>query len=77
MLSDELEKQNCTLQEIIVSHHHWDHSEGVQHIFKSITKMPIRVSKYRLYDQPETDETTQYNYINDNHIFETEGATLK
>lgn len=76
VLSNELQTQNCTLQEIIVSHHHWDHSEGVQHIFKSITKTPIKVSKHR-FDQPETDEITQYNYVNDNHVFKTEGATLK
>lgn len=39
--------------------------------------MPIKVSKHRLVDRPEHDQVTQYNYIEDNHVFETEGATLK
>ena len=39
--------------------------------------MPIKVSKHRLVDRPEQDQVTQYNYIEDNHVFETEGATLK
>ena len=51
--------------------------KGVQPIFKSITKTPIRVSKYKLYDEPEHDEITKYNYIEDGHVFETEGATIK
>ena len=48
----------------------------MQHIFEKIS--PIRVSKYRLDDpNEEHDKVTKYNYINDNHEFETEGATLK
>jgi hypothetical protein len=55
-----------------------DHTEGVQHIFKNITKTPIPVSKYRLANpDSEHDKLTKYNYINDNHVFETEGATLR
>lgn len=37
-LHEELKKQNCALQEILITHWHPDHTEGVQHIFKSITK---------------------------------------
>jgi len=77
VLTKELKTQNCTLQEIIISHWHPDHSEGVQHIFKSITNTPIKVSKYRLEGQSEHDQITEYNYIEDNHVFKTEGATLK
>jgi ribonuclease/clavin/mitogillin len=35
------------------------------------------VSKYKLVDQDEHDTVTKYNYIQDNHVFETEGATLQ
>jgi endoribonuclease LACTB2 len=77
LLSKELSKRNCSIQEILITHWHWDHTDGVQHIFKNVTKSPVRVSKFALVDQPEYDEVTKYNYINDNHIFETEGATIK
>jgi glyoxylase-like metal-dependent hydrolase (beta-lactamase superfamily II) len=35
------------------------------------------VSKYRLEDRPEFDQETKYNFIEDQHIFKTEGATLR
>jgi len=31
VLSSELHKQNCSLQEILISHWHWDHTEGNAH----------------------------------------------
>lgn len=77
LLAKELKNRDCSLQEILISHWHEDHTGGVQSIFKSITNGPIRVSKYRLVDQPEPDQLTNYNYINDNHVFETEGATIE
>lgn len=76
-LSNELKKQSCTLQEILITHWHPDHTEGVQPIMKSILSEPIRVSKYRLTEQPEWDLVTKYNYIDDGFEFVTEGATLK
>ena len=77
LLSKELDNQNCSLQEILITHWHPDHTGGVQSIFAHLTKQPIQVSKYRLADQPEYDLLTKYNYVEDNHIFKTEGATLK
>ena len=78
MLANELKKRDCTLQEILISHWHPDHTEGVQHIFKNITKTPIKVSKYTLPNKnDEYDKITKYDYVNDNHEFVTEGATLK
>ncbi len=35
------------------------------------------MSKYKLVDQPEHDQITKYDYINDDHVFKTEGATLR
>lgn len=78
VLSKELNNQNCKLQEILITHWHSDHTEGVQPIFKSITKTPIKVSKHELTEGGcEHDQVTKYNYINDNHVFKTEGATLR
>jgi metal-dependent hydrolase (beta-lactamase superfamily II) len=77
VLTNELNKQKCSLQEILITHWHWDHTEGVQAIIKSITKQNITVSKYPLVNRPEHDTITKYNYIKDNHTFHTEGATLK
>jgi ribonuclease/clavin/mitogillin len=78
LLRNELKKRDCSLQEILISHWHPDHTEGVQHIFKNITKSPIKVSKFRLPNQSdEYDKVTKYEYVTDNHEFETEGATLK
>ena len=78
MLANELKKRDCTLQEILISHWHPDHTEGVQHIFKDITKTQISVSKFSLPNQnDEYDKVTKYDYVNDNHEFVTEGATLK
>jgi metal-dependent hydrolase (beta-lactamase superfamily II) len=37
-LISELQKRQCSLQEILISHWHPDHTDGVKHIFKSITK---------------------------------------
>ena len=77
LLTKELKARDCSLQEILITHWHWDHTGGVQDIFKSITKTPITVSKHRLVDQSEHDEITKYNYIEDSHEFKNEGATLK
>lgn len=44
-LMSELKKRQCTLQEILISHWHPDHTEGVQHIFKTITKGNMTINK--------------------------------
>lgn len=72
-----MEKHKCTLQEILITHWHPDHTGGVQTIFKKLTREPIRVSKHRLVDHDEFDMTTKYSYVNDEHVFKTDGATLK
>ncbi len=57
---------------------HQDHTDGIQPILSSISQTPIRVSKHRLANNdPEPDKLTEYNYITDMHVFETEGATLR
>lgn len=65
------------MQEILITHWHNDHTGGVQTIFNQLTKSPLKVSKHRLVDQPESDLVTKYDYIEDNHVIKTDGATLK
>ena len=54
-----------------------EEDKSVQDIFKSITKEPCKVSKYRLTNGLEADFETKYSFIEDNHVFETDGATLR
>ncbi len=42
-LANELNSRNCAIQEILITHHHWDHTEGVQQIFKEITKSKLKL----------------------------------
>lgn len=35
------------------------------------------MSKYRLEERPEFDQETKYTFIEDQHVFKTEGATLR
>lgn len=77
LLANEMRQRNISLQEILITHWHPDHSGGVQTIFKTITNNAIKVSKHKLETQPEIDTETKYNYIKDGDIFETEGATIQ
>jgi glyoxylase-like metal-dependent hydrolase (beta-lactamase superfamily II) len=77
LLSSELNKRNLGLQEILITHWHRDHTEGVQSILKTINKEPIRVSKYKLEGRLEADLVTKYNFIGDNEEFRTDGATIR
>lgn len=76
-LGQELTKQCCNLQEILITHWHPDHTGGVQTILKKLTQQPIRVSKHKLVDQIEFDRVTKYNYVEDEHVFKTEGVTIR
>ena len=78
LLASELRRLNCTIKAILISHWHADHSEATQRILKTFGEM--RVSKHRLpadTDDQEYDIITKYNYIEDEHVFEADGATLR
>ena len=45
-LKKELEKRNCHLQEILVTHRHVDHIAGVQDVLKNITRGKIILIYY-------------------------------
>lgn len=77
LLANEMRQRNVSLQEILITHWHPDHSEGVQAIFKTLNNNAITVSKHKLDARPEYDTETKYNYIKDGDIIQTEGATLQ
>jgi ribonuclease/clavin/mitogillin len=79
LLKKELANRNCNLQEILITHWHPDHTEGVQPIFKNLLNgQTCKVSKHRMSGgQPEYDTETKYTYITENDLIQTEGATLK
>lgn len=79
-LKSVLDKENVKLQEIVLTHWHLDHVGGVPAVYKDIlkgekipvSKMP-RISK----EEPAPAEGLPYTYVNDEHTFTTEGATLR
>lgn len=85
-LSSELQRFGCSIQEILITHWHHDHVGAVQSVVKQIkdesgSSLPIKVSKCRLPldtdEHKEVDQAWDYNFVQDDHVFETEGATLK
>ncbi|KAJ8272654.1 hypothetical protein GJAV_G00091840 [Gymnothorax javanicus] len=79
-LKQALNQFNTTIQEIIVTHWHHDHTGGVSDIRRNVSAdSELRVSK--LPRTPPVEELTTegktYCYLKDGDIIATEGATLK
>ncbi|CAG5133163.1 unnamed protein product [Candidula unifasciata] len=77
LLKSSLTKHGVDIQEIIVTHWHHDHVGGVDGICRTLgTK--YRTSKLMRASTPDLAlKETTYNFIQDKHVFTTEGATLR
>ncbi|KAL8576034.1 hypothetical protein ACOMHN_052052 [Nucella lapillus] len=77
LLRSTLDQCSVSLQEIVVTHWHLDHVGGVDDICKAFAqKFPVsKIKRISVEDVPLHE--TDYTFINDQHVFHTEGATLR
>ncbi|KAK3087036.1 hypothetical protein FSP39_000731 [Pinctada imbricata] len=74
-----LEDLRCSIQEIVITHWHGDHVGGVPDVCREVmNSTETKVSKFKRLSQPDRDlGKISYNFVENNHIFKTEGATLR
>ncbi|CAK5015405.1 unnamed protein product [Meloidogyne enterolobii] len=75
-LIDSLSKSSSTLEAIVVTHWHADHTGGIGQILRYLKK-DIPIYKLRRTDgQPESNEFN-FTFVEDGHELQVEGTTLR
>jgi len=70
-----MKESNCEgIQEVVITHWHHDHVGGIEQV-KAMFGNNIKISKHK--SEHDNNNSNNYNYIEDGHIFKTEGATLR
>ncbi|XP_071963042.1 endoribonuclease LACTB2-like [Antedon mediterranea] len=77
-----LMESGSTLQEILITHWHHDHTGGIVDVIRELQLDTdnVKVSKFPrnpILEEKIDDERIKYNYLKDGDVVKTEGATLK
>ncbi|XP_069105635.1 endoribonuclease LACTB2-like [Argopecten irradians] len=78
-LKTALKDFQSSIQEIVITHWHIDHVGGVGDVCRDVLQSTdVKVSKFSRPDGIEEYNTgIPYNFVKDNAVFKTEGATLR
>ncbi|XP_053323391.1 endoribonuclease LACTB2 isoform X1 [Spea bombifrons] len=81
-LKQALSEFNTTIQEIVVTHWHHDHTGGIADVCRDVVGADSGFSISKLPRCPHQEEVIgggdqKYNYLKDGDIISTEGATLR
>jgi len=79
-LQKTLHMHNITIQEIIITHWHRDHTGGIEGVCQSACsgqKIPVSKFKQISKAEPGLGCGLEYSYVADGHVFNVEGATLQ
>lgn len=80
-LKETCSEQNISLQEILITHWHKDHSGGIQDIFEGLqldpASTPVKKFPRNPFREERLENPLKYSFMKDGDTLKTEGATLK